>query len=78
MNHSTQRLIRSTSNCLSRKARSAIVDSLESESLDESLDADESELDEWLESLELEAEDLESDELDAEELEDERLEEFEA
>jgi hypothetical protein len=45
------------------------VDSLES--LDESLDADESELDEWLESLELEA-----DELDAEELEDERLDEL--
>ena len=41
------------------------------ESLDESLDADESELEEWLESLE-----LESDELDAEELEDERLDEL--
>ena len=41
------------------------------ESLDESLDSDESELEEWLESLE-----LESDELDAEELEDERLDEL--
>ena len=41
------------------------------ESLDESLDADESELEEWLESLE-----LESDELDAEELEDERQDEL--
>ncbi len=41
------------------------------ESLDESLDADESELEEWLESLE-----LESDELDAEELDDERLDEL--
>ena len=46
------------------------------ESLDESLDADESELEEWLESLELDAEELESDELDAEELEEERLEEL--
>jgi hypothetical protein len=45
------------------------VDSLES--LDESLDADESELEEWLELLE-----LESDELDADELEDERLDEL--
>ena len=42
------------------------VDSLES--LDDSLDAEESELEEWLE--------LDSDELDAEELEDERLEEL--
>ncbi len=74
MNHSTQSLIRSTSNCLSRKAALSEFDSLES--LDESLDADESELDEWLELHELELEELESDELDAEELEDERLDEL--
>ncbi len=72
LNHSTQSLIRSTSNCSSTKGSLSDCDSLESESLDESLDADESELDdEWLE-----AEELESDELDAEELEDERLDEL--